>query len=223
MLSHAEQERISAAIAEAERATSGEIFCIYERRLDDGADSTRLLWATALALLLPPLAAFAQITLADPWGASVAAAARTRELEFLGLYVLAQGGVFALAYAGLSWRPIRRWATPRSVKRARAHRAALQAFLARGLHLTRERTGVLIFVVEEDHQIEVVADEGIHAKVSPEVWGEAVAALAGGLRKRDAVGGFEAAIGLCGGVLAQHFPPRPDDADELPNRIIVVD
>lgn len=222
MLSHAEQERISAAIAAAEANTSGEIFCIYERRLEEDENTIRLLWSAALALLAPPLLILAQIALLNPWNANLANG-RAQELEFLGLYLLVQGAVFAAAYAALSVRGLRRLVTPRAIKRARAHRAALQAFLARGLHLTRDRTGVLIFVVEEDHQIEVVADEGIHSKVEPGVWGEAVAALAGGLRRRDAAGGFEAAIALCGGVLAQHFPPRPDDANELPNRIIVVD
>lgn len=222
MLSQAEQERISAAIAAAEANTSGEIFCIYERRIEDSGDATRLLWSAALALLAPPLLVLAQIALVDPWSAGVAAG-RAQELEFLGLYTLVQAGVFGATYAALSLRGLRRLATPRAAKRARAHRAALQAFLARGLHLTRDRTGVLIFVVEEDHQIEVVADEGIHSKVDPGVWGEAVAALANGLRRRDAAGGFEAAIAQCGAVLAQHFPPRPDDANELPNRIIVVD
>lgn len=218
MLSEAEQSRIAAAIGEAEAATSGEIFCVYERRLDESGDNTRLLWSTAAALLVPPLLAAAELLVFDPWNAGLVAA-----WELLTVFLALQAGCFTLAFGLLSIPAVRRWATPRGVKRARAHKAALQAFFTRGLHLTRERTGVLIFVVEEDHQIEIIADQGIYAKVKPELWGDAVAAIAEGLRRGQAAEGFEAAIKLCGQVLAAHFPPHPDDTDELPNRIVVVD
>lgn len=222
MLSQPEQDRIAQAIAAAEANTSGEIFCIYERSLEDGDDNTRLLWSAVAALLLPPLLAAGELLLFNPWTASSATGAEARAWELMTVFLFLQGACFALAFGLLSIPALRRWATPRALKRARAHRAALQAFLARGLHLTEDRTGVLIFVVEQDHQIEIVADQGIHSKVAPEVWGDAVAALAQGLKRGQAAEGFEAAIQLCGQVLAQHFPPRPDDRDELPNRIVVV-
>jgi len=223
MLSEAEQARIAEAIAAAEAKTSGEIFCIYERKLEDADDNTRLLWSAGCALLIPPLLAAGELLLFNPWTAASAAGAEARAWELLTIFLFLQGACFAVAFGLLSIPAVRRWATPRAVKRARAHRAALQAFLARGLHITQDRTGVLIFVVEEDHQIEIVADEGIHSKVAPEVWGDAVAALAQGLKRGQAAEGFEAAIGLCAQVLAEHFPPGPDDRNELPNRIVVVD
>ena len=112
--------------------------------------------------------------------------------------------------------------TPRSIRRARSRRAAMEQFLAHGLHVTQDRTGVLIFAALSDHQVEVIADEGIHARVDQLVWADAVEALASGMRKGDPATGFEAAIGLCGGVLAEHFPPRPSNPNEIEDRLVLI-
>jgi putative membrane protein len=222
MLNPAEQERIERAIAQAESATSGEIYCVYERKLS-GDDANPLLWASLLALLLAPFIAGAELLAFTPWSAAHATGATAYGWQLLSHYVLIQGVCFFAALAIVSLPVVRQALTPRAVKRARAHRAALQHFHARGLHQTRDRTGVLIFVVEQDRQIEVIADTGIHTKTAPEAWGEATAVLAAGLKRGQASEGFEAAIGLCGKLLAEHFPRRPDDTNELPNRIVVIE
>ena len=66
----------------------------------------------------------------------------------------------------------------------------------------------------------MVADEGIFAKVEPRVWDDAVGALIVAAREGRLGDGFVEAVALCGGVLAEHFPPRPDDIDEVPNHVI---
>lgn len=228
MLSEAEQNRIAAAVGAAEANTSGEIVCIYERRLVPDRATPILVGAVA-ALALPPAVVLAQLALGFSLfgGGNVWSAAHptsgAEAMGVLGELVLLQTVSFAASYLLFRIPQFRRWTTPRSVKRARAQRAALDHFLSRGIHLTRDRTGILIFVVEEDHQVEIIADKGIHEKVADTVWGDAVAALASGLRRGDAAGGFEAAIGKCGEVLAAHFPPRADDVDELANRIVLID
>ncbi|MBU3975122.1 MAG: TPM domain-containing protein, partial [Alphaproteobacteria bacterium] len=146
------------------------------------------------------------------WGASIANSAGWVLMELPA--VLGFLAVFLLT----SIPGVRRMVTPRSVRRARVRRAALQQFLAHGLHVTRDRTGVMIFAALSDHQVEVVADEGIHARVDRDVWAEAVATLARGMKDGDAASGFERAIGLCGGVLAEHFRPAP----EIPTRSTIV-
>lgn len=98
----------------------------------------------------------------------------------------------------------------------------MDQFLAHGLHVTRERTGVLIFAALSDHQVEVVADEGIHSKVDQAVWADAAEALARGMKNRDPATGFETAIGLCGGVLAEHFPPRAENPNEIKDRLVLI-
>ena len=99
---------------------------------------------------------------------------------------------------------------------------AWQQFLAHGLHVTEARTGVLIFAALGDHQVEVVADEGIHSKVDQAVWADAVEVLARGLRRGDPAAGFVDAVALCGAVLAEHFPPAPRNRNEVEDKLVVI-
>ena len=66
---------------------------------------------------------------------------------------------------------------PRRLRYRRAHDNALKQFLARNVHITTARTGVLIFVSLAERYAEVVADSGINAKVPQETWNDIVADL----------------------------------------------
>ena len=103
-----------------------------------------------------------------------------------------------------------------------AHAEALRQFCAQGLHKTDQRTGVLIFASEAEHYAEIIADAGIHAKVKPEVWDEAVAMLIEAVGDGRAADGFIAAIDLCGAVLAENFPPGALNRNELPDKVIEI-
>ncbi|MNG37508.1 hypothetical protein D3C84_1248840 [compost metagenome] len=81
---------------------------------------------------------------------------------------------------------------------------------------------MLIFAALADRQVEVVADEGIHSRVDQTVWADAVEALAQGLRRDEPAEGFEAAVGLCGEILAQHFPPRQANPNEVADRLVLI-
>jgi len=221
-----DQARIAAAIAEAERQTSGEIYCIYAR-----AAHRYRSWLIALSAFLgfavPPASALLGFG-PEAWTAAVLgggwrdAHGGLGERETVGLLAAAQALVFLLVLALSWWSPLaQRWA-PRALRQRRVHALATQHFLAHGLHLTEARTGVLLFVSELDHVAEVVADKGIHRLVGESVWVETVAALLEGLRRQNPVQGFLDAIGIAGAVLAEHFPPRPGNPNELPNRLVVV-
>jgi putative membrane protein len=102
-------------------------------------------------------------------------------------------------------------------------RRAAEQFLAKNLHLTRERTGVLIFVSLGEHMAELIADEGIAQHVDPKVWDQAMAALTAGLKRGEPAAGFTAAIGLCADVLAERFPPDGgDNPNELPDKVVIL-
>jgi len=221
------RSRIGDAIASAEAKTSGEIFCVLARQVSSYRDIS-LGWAAAAALLLPlGLIPFgfdpAWIPgLGDGWQAAHLSSTDVVVGHSLAAYALVQSAVFVTVFLLTSIPGIRRLVTPRSVRRARVRRAAMEQFLAHGLHITRERTGVLIFAALSDHQVAVVADEGIHSKVDQVVWADAVEALVRGMKKNDPAAGFEAAISLCGDVLAEHFPPRVDNPNEIKDRLVLI-
>jgi putative membrane protein len=66
----------------------------------------------------------------------------------------------------------------------------------------------------------VIADEGIDAKVSQEDWNATVATLTLAAARGELASGFVVAVGKAGALLAEHFPVRPDDRNELPDRVI---
>jgi putative membrane protein len=220
-----DRERISEAVTRAENRTSGEIRCVYTAYTDVVGQSAPLA-AAAASLILPPLAFLAGL---DPemlaarfgaWSIGHMAAAEARIASTLTVLVLLQTLIFAVVYGLASWRPVRRLFTSRKARAERAHAAALVQFDALGLAYTRDKTGILLFVSDEDHHAEVLADQGIYDKAPHEVWDEVVGLLVEGV-KRDAPGdGFVAAIDRTGEILAACLPPRGDDRNELPNALV---
>lgn len=219
--------QVAEAIREAERRTSGEIFCVLASQVSAYRD-VGALWAAVIALLCPlvlPLLGLDPAALfhfGRVWSAAHLAAAELAAAGVVVSVVLLQLLVFGAVMLLWEWPVVRRALTPHSIRQRRVRHAAMQQFLAHGLHVTEDRTGVLIFAARADHQVEIVADAGIHAKTPPEVWGEAAAALADGLRRGDPAAGYIAAVALCGEVLAQHFPPRDGNPNELPDKLLEI-
>ncbi len=226
-LTQADQDRIAKAVADAEKTTAGEIYCVLAPEIGDDR-SVPLIWATGAALLLPALALLAGFRpemlsrLFGGWTIGHAAAQDVAILSALLTYIGLQAAIFAVVAALVSIPAVRRALIPPAVKRARVRQAALDYFLAKDLHLTQGRTGVLIFAALAEHRVEVIADEGIHAAAPATVWDEVVADLVEGLKRGAIADGFVAAIARAGAILAAHIPPRPGDVNELPDGLTVL-
>jgi putative membrane protein len=223
----ADHERIAEAIARAEMTTAGEIYCIVADEVSDYRE-TPLAWAAVAALVLPALALLlgfrpdALSTLFGGWEIGHAAANDATVLSALTTYIVLQAVVFILTALLVSIPTLRRALTPKAVKAERVHDAAMQQFIAKGLHLTAGRTGVLLFVALADHRAEVIADQGIYDAAPHQVWDEVIALLIGGI-KRGAVGdGFVAAIERVGQILSEHVPPVGDNPNEHPDELTVL-
>jgi putative membrane protein len=120
------------------------------------------------------------------------------------------------------WTPLKMRLIPKAVKRRRAGRLAWEQFFAQNLHLTRQRTGVLLFVSVAEHYVEILADKGINDKVKQDAWDNIVADFIKRVKAREITEGFLSAIGACGELLAESFPRSEGDVDELPNRFIEI-
>ena len=194
---------IAGAISCAEERTSGEIVVVVARASSSyGYFALMCVALLALAVPLP----FIHLT---KW-----------PVEFI---YIAQLAVFAAGAVLMQWERVRIAITPSGLKRARAHQRAAEQFLVQNLHTTKGRTGVLIYVSDAERYAEVIADDGIYAKVTPQVWDDLIADLTAHIGKGTRTEGFVAAIETCGQILAEHFPPSSGDHDELPNHLIVLD
>jgi uncharacterized membrane protein len=98
-------------------------------------------------------------------------------------------------------------------------KAAERAFARMGMTATKERNGVLIFVVPARRRFVVLGDEGIHAKVGQAFWEKIAAALSAKFRSGEFTGGLVDAIAVVGEELAKDFPRAEADVNELPDRV----
>jgi uncharacterized membrane protein len=96
---------------------------------------------------------------------------------------------------------------------------ALALFAQLGLDKTRERNAVLIYVAVRSKKFALLGDSGIHEEVGSAFWSEAAGRMQGAFR-RGAIGdGLVGAVEAIGARLAQKFPPRSDDQNEISDDI----
>lgn len=203
MISEQDRHRVSQAIHEAEKGSSGEIVVVLARQ----ADSYRAIpiaLGLFLALLVPwPLIWFTEL------GPS--------------RIFLIQLAVAVVLNAVLAWPPLHLALIPGSIKRARAHEAALREFSTHGLSRTQGRTGVLIFVAAAEHYAEIIADIGIADRAGPAIWQEIIAELIAAIRQDRLSDGLIKAVQRAGLILAEHAPPQARDMKELPDKVVILD
>jgi putative membrane protein len=227
-LSPEDLQTIETAVRDAEARTTGEIYCVVTPESSHYAE-TPIAWAAGVALLAPAILLLGGVHVSLPdffsaWSADqVSQAIEMSVRRALIGTILLQGLLFAVTALIVEIPAVRRAMTPGRLKRHRVQRRAAEQFLAKNLHLTRERTGVLIFVSLGERMAEIIADEGIAGHVDAHVWDKAMAALTEGLRRGQPGAGFAAAVGLCGDVLAEKFPARDgDNPNELPDAVVVL-
>jgi len=219
---------IEAAVREAEARTTGEIYCVVAHDSSHYGE-TPLAWAAGVALLGPALLLLfgVHVTIPDffsAWTASEVGVAIENAVHaaLIGA-VVTQAVLFVVTGLIVEIPAVRRVLTPKSLKRQRVKRRAVEQFAAKNLHATRARTGLMIFVSLDERMAELIADEGIADHVDSHVWDGAMAALTEGLKRGDPAAGFKAAIGRCADVLADKFPAdAADNPNEIPDAVVVL-
>lgn len=218
----AAQDTVTAAVAEAEAHTSGEIVTVLSER-SDGYTDVALLWASALSFTAMALATAFPDTLTGfldgllgRWSHVWTPGELLTAVTGLGLVV------FLASWALQLIQPLKFALIPGPVKNARARDAAIRHFKVGAERRTHGRTGVLLYLSMREHRAEIVADEAIAGQVDADVWGEAMADMLGNIRKGQVAEGLAAGIRDVGKVLAEHFPRSADDVNELPDRLILV-
>ncbi|MBZ0200780.1 MAG: TPM domain-containing protein, partial [Ignavibacteriaceae bacterium] len=94
-------------------------------------------------------------------------------------------------------------------------------FFRLGVDNTRDKTGILIFVFLEKRGFYILADKGINEKVSTDTWNNITDEMQQMFVKGNFCGGIISAVEKVGDILTTHFPIKPDDKNELPNRVSI--
>ena len=219
-VSTADHDLVTAAVAAAEAHTSGEIVTVIAAQSND-YDDVALVWASIIAFLAMSIIALfpdfyegLYYRLTGGWGHELTANQWLGTVIAIG--VLKWIGVWLI----LLWRPLRLWLTPRAILAARVRARAIDLFKVGTEAKTLGRTGILLSVSLREHRADIVADEAIAAKVAPEVWGDAMAALIDLVRHGKPGEGMAEAVRQMGIVLTEHFPRGSENPNELPDRLI---
>ena len=99
---------------------------------------------------------------------------------------------------------------------------ALQLFGQFGVWDTHHNNGVLIYVLVADHDVEIVADRGIAARVPQAEWQTVCRQMEAHYRAGRFREGSVAGILGVGALLGQHFPGRRASDNELPNQPVLL-
>ena len=96
---------------------------------------------------------------------------------------------------------------------------AKEIFRRLGIHNTKERNGVLIFVAAQSRQFAIVGDSGIHDKVSQHFWDTTRDKMLEFFKKNEIKNGLVAGIKSAGERLQFYFPAKPDLPNQLPDAV----
>lgn len=201
-------KRIEEAVKTAEQETSGEIVP-YVVHMSDTYDEA--MWRAGAALGACALTVFVLFH-------NFSASWQPFEMMHLAFVTLGAGAIGALL-ARFS-EPVRRLFAGRDVMDKRARQRAAEAFITEEVFDTRDRTGILIFLSLLEHEVVILGDSGINAKVKQEEWDGIVKTIVDGIRSEKTAEGLIDAIRQCGELLKREGVARKqDDSDELPNAL----
>ncbi|OOQ57698.1 TPM domain-containing protein [Mucilaginibacter pedocola] len=100
---------------------------------------------------------------------------------------------------------------------------AAKYFTQLGMHKTRLRNGVLIYVATVDRKFAIIGDAGINKVVPPDFWDGTKEDMLSQFKYGNLVEGIVTGIIKAGEQLKKYFPHLLDDKNELPDDIAFMD
>jgi putative membrane protein len=201
LLNDVDRKRIEDAIARIEKRSAAEFVVAVLPR-----SGTYSRWRALISGVWSIAAAIAYFQFV-PWGG-----------EVWGL--LLELPVGALVWAVLGFPSIRRHLMPVHEAEEAVHGAAFRMFAARGVHRTRDRTGILLYISELERMAVLLGDSGIHERVGDDGWPQHIAHLVSRIREGRTADGVIEVLEALETSLAAKLPVAADDIDELSNRVI---
>jgi uncharacterized membrane protein len=103
-----------------------------------------------------------------------------------------------------------------------ARERAVEVFSELRVWDTESNNGVLIYLLLADHDVEIVADRGVHAKLGKVIWEEICREMELAFRDEKFEQGVLAGIRSVGRHLARHYPQVGAKLNELPDRPVLL-
>lgn len=123
---------------------------------------------------------------------------------------------YLLAYIA----PIKRLLTSQSEMDEETFQRALEVFYKNSVSMTKDRTGIMIYISLLERKAFILADCGINEKVASDYWDKLILKLISKIKDGHIVHGLSEAITECGKSLEASFPIQHDDTNEISNDLI---
>ena len=104
-------------------------------------------------------------------------------------------------------------------KKKSVRELAEKEFFKLGVANTRDKTGILIFLLLANRSFYILADSGINEKVPLGTWDKIKDEIQKNFSHGEFCKGIIFGIEEVGKILSKHFPIKPDDTNELSNRV----
>lgn len=98
---------------------------------------------------------------------------------------------------------------------------AEEEFFKLGIDKTRDKTGIIIFFLLEAREFYILADEGINKKVPEKTWDKIKDEMQSHFMEGNFSEGIIHGVERVGDILSEHFPIKPDDTNEITNRVVL--
>lgn len=106
-------------------------------------------------------------------------------------------------------------------KKKPLRKLAESEFFRLGINKTQQGTGALILLLLSDRQFYILADDNINKLTGEQVWADIKNIMQEKFVRGEFCKGILFGIDEIGKILAQHFPIRPDDKNEISNRVTI--
>lgn len=106
-------------------------------------------------------------------------------------------------------------------RKASLRNLAIKEFFRLKMNDTRDRSGILLFLILKERQFYILPDEGITKVLDQKFWDDLSASTEKYFREKNFYPGIINVIKECGNILSQHFPRKSDDLNELDNRVAI--
>ena len=201
LLTEKQKYSLEEHIRKIESRTDAEIVMVLAKRSDNYGYAPTL-FAACTSMLIPLASLF------WPFWLSLSEVVFIQFVAFFGLAIL------------LRIPTLIRLVVPRRTKFFRASNMAMSQFLTQQVHTTKNNLGLLIFVSELEHYIEIITDHGLK-NIENTAWEIAIQNAVPLLQKGKIEESFKSIIDLVGSELVEHFPKTANKA-QLPNRLIEI-
>ncbi len=196
------RSKMTAFVQELESKTAAELVVTVRPASGDYTAAARL-FGTLLALAGLSFYLYADIEFTD-------------DLVAPALAVLYLSATFLAKRSGA----LQRMLTPSARLAANVRQAAREAFVDQGITVTRERSGILLYVSILERRAELVADVGILRRDTDgtlsQTFAKVTAAVAADRSLDDVLG----ALRTTADALEKQCPRGPDDVNELPDEVV---